>query len=180
MVYLHRFAFSPESDPFLAAWPKMVTDAQTICNVVRRSGVELAGTVGNGDPIFGEHYIALNGPRYDPKLKGSALVIDRRPPDSFDPDFESYLWKGFILGDCDTEAKPYDLAVTAILLRCAQLCPPSFVITSDGSWDTDWAPARSICQTLFGSAILPQQGIGGPLDIHIDEGPAVVTSLVDH
>ena len=40
---------------------------------------------------------------------------------------------------CTTGRKPYDLAVSAILLRCALLLPQAFAISSDGAWDREWA-----------------------------------------
>lgn len=40
---------------------------------------------------------------------------------------------------CTTSRKPYDLAVSAILLRCTLLLPQAFAVASDGAWDAEWA-----------------------------------------
>lgn len=67
---------------------------------------------------------------------------------------------GRVVGFCKTGRHPYDLAVTAILLRCHRLLPDGFAIHSDGAWDTEWRrgnrmptrdpSARGIVAELFG------------------------------
>lgn len=37
-----------------------------------------------------------------------------------------------------TARKPYDIAVTSILLRCRHIAPDAFVIGSDGEWTHEW------------------------------------------
>lgn len=57
--------------------------------------------------------------------------------------------KNQAFGFCKTNHRPYDRAVTAVLLRCHLLAPGAFTITSDGDWDQDWRQARTIVETLF-------------------------------
>ena len=45
----------------------------------------------------------------------------------------------FVSGFCKTARKPYDIAVTSMLLRCRHLAPDAFLIASDGAWDLEWA-----------------------------------------
>lgn len=54
---------------------------------------------------------------------------------------------------CKTDGQPYDLAVTATLLRCHLLLPEAFLITSEGDWTADWQPARRLVKRLFGATV---------------------------
>lgn len=48
---------------------------------------------------------------------------------------------------CKTGRSPYDLAVTAVLLRASQ----HIRLSSDGFWDAEWRPARDLIHGLFGA-----------------------------
>jgi hypothetical protein len=52
---------------------------------------------------------------------------------------------------CKTGRSSYDLAVTAILLRASQHAPRHIRLSSDGSWDAEWRPARDLIHGLFGA-----------------------------
>ncbi|NUT34499.1 MAG: hypothetical protein HOV79_15635 [Hamadaea sp.] len=66
---------------------------------------------------------------------------------------------------CKSGYRRYDLAVTAILLRCRMLAPGDFRIASDGTWD-DWdtpiadcmPSTRRLTADLFGP--LPDRPFG--------------------
>lgn len=49
---------------------------------------------------------------------------------------------------CKTARKPYDLAVCLCLLRIAHHSP-TFRVSSDGGWHSDWMKARNVYQHLF-------------------------------
>lgn len=53
---------------------------------------------------------------------------------------------------CKTARKPYDLAVTLVLLVMAAEAPKSLRLASDGDWDVEdeWIPARKAYKELFG------------------------------
>lgn len=128
----------------MAAWLRMVADARMIASHVQDVlGVHLAGGVGEGSPEIGERRIWLNGPAEE-DLRHDTFVIDpasrriyarqarrdrQRTPRA----------RAAVLSDfCKTNRKPYDIAVTSILLRCRHLAPDAFIIASDGAWEHEW------------------------------------------
>lgn len=50
---------------------------------------------------------------------------------------------------CKTARKPYDLAVCLVLLSMHRHAPDRVKIGSDGDWETDWAEARRVYNSLF-------------------------------
>lgn len=154
MGYTHYYRYVPEHPGFRAAWPRMVEDADRIIERVRSTGIFITGF--DGKPAAGVDRIAFAGDD-DNELSGESFVITPKLAD-LDP------WErekqGVVTNFCKTERYPYDVAVTAILLRCHLLAPDAFAIHSDGRWDEDWAqeacwPAtglntRDLVAELFG------------------------------
>jgi hypothetical protein len=150
MGYTHDFAYDPNAESFITAWPQMVDDARTIGTHVQEAlGVRLADGVGRGQPEFIERWIYLNGPsRRD--LGHETLLIDPQPWKVWneaaadgqqrwaDEEHQRLSERGFVWAFCKTARKPYDIAVTSILLRCRHLAPDSFAIGSDGRWEREW------------------------------------------
>ncbi|HTZ62681.1 MAG TPA: hypothetical protein VMB51_01100 [Solirubrobacteraceae bacterium] len=149
MGYSHYFAYDPRAEPFIAAWPRMVADAAVIATHVQNVlGVRLAGGTGEGPPEIDERRIWLNGPA-EQQLDHDTFLIDLAPCHAGGvhatlaqrrrtrqrSEFER---RGFVLDSCKTNRKPYDIAVTSILLRCRHLAPNAFVIASDGAWEREW------------------------------------------
>ncbi len=152
MGYTHYFAYDPNVASFLDAWPRMVSDAQLIAIHVRLTlRVRLADGVGEGEPEITERRISLNGP-VEGGLAHETFTIDPTPWRTWDEqaalghadwaDYERGLFesRGFIAAFCKTARRPYDIAVSSILLRCRHLAPDAFVIASDGDWEGDWHP----------------------------------------
>jgi hypothetical protein len=153
--YTHYFAYDPSAESFIAAWPQIFTDAWLIASYVQGAlGTRLAGGDGQGQPEITQHRIRLNGPAVGGLDHETFLIAP-----TLRADFEE---RGFLVGFCKTARKPYDIAVTSILLRCQRLAPAAFVIASDGDWQRDWchggpvAPGRkqaatpvSIVEVLF-------------------------------
>jgi len=52
---------------------------------------------------------------------------------------------------CKTALKPYDLAVTLVLLAAHDVAPGVLSIGSDGDWDSEWVEARTDYKALFGT-----------------------------
>lgn len=150
MGYTHYFSYEPRADSFIAAWPQIVDDARLIAEHVQSElGVRLAGGLGTGEPELDRRHIWLNGPdRGD--LGHETLLIDPEPWVSWDEqaahghadwaarEREQFETRGFYVSFCKTARKPYDIAVTSILLRARHLASGSFVIGSDGDWDLEW------------------------------------------
>ncbi|KAE8389332.1 hypothetical protein BDV23DRAFT_184572 [Aspergillus alliaceus] len=56
--------------------------------------------------------------------------------------------KGVNLHSSDTARKPYDVVVTCILLPASTLASNSFYVCSNGLWNDEWMPARSLYERL--------------------------------
>jgi hypothetical protein len=133
--HTHHWRYQPNDPAWAAVWPSLIHDTTLIVQEVSRT-VALAGPGRNGPPVIDAMSgIAFNG-------------ADDAGCDSFllpapGPQRRHWFY-------CNTHRLPYDLAVTATLLRCHFLAPDTFVIGGDGSWHRDWRPARDLIQHLFG------------------------------
>jgi hypothetical protein len=150
MGYTHYFAYDPNAESFVKSWPQIVTDAHAIgAYVQQKLGIRLADGMGDGHPEFTERWIYLNGPsRRD--LGHETFLIDPTPWKVWDEqaalghrrwadhERQQFEERGFLWAFCKTARKPYDIAVTSILLRCRHLAPDAFVIGSDGHWEREW------------------------------------------
>jgi hypothetical protein len=126
--YTHHFAYDYTHPSFRGAWPQMVSDANRIVMVCQQRGVGVAGWDGVGRPQIDSTGIALNG-------------VGDESHESLNIELAESAWSPddrFIYSFCKTNRKPYDIVVTAILLRCHELAPESFAIASDGSWEYEW------------------------------------------
>jgi hypothetical protein len=154
MGYTHHYRYSPEHPSFRDAWPQMVTDAQRIVDRVQDAGVIILGF--DGIPPVSATGIAFGGD-YTQELTAESFIIS--------PSLERlrpwhYNGAGVVQTFCKTERYPYDLAVTAILLRCRSIAPDAFFVSSDGDWDDDWSQdathpptglsTRGVVTELFG------------------------------
>lgn len=91
------------------------------------------------------------------ELDGESFVISPTLDDLPSWDYDEH---GVVRTFCKTERFPYDLAVTAILLRCSSLVPDTFLVHSDGDWTEEWLrdatcpptgmSARGLVTDLFG------------------------------
>src|SRR5438270_13034135 len=128
--YAHRYAYLPADPQWVQAWPQILDDVRTIVEQVRRLGVVIAGPDGLRRPVFDPGMgIDFNGDATT-DLAGDTFTL--MAPLFTAPTVTAQA-------TCRTGAKPHDLAVAAVLLRCVQLVPDVFVVDSDGGWDTDWA-----------------------------------------
>lgn len=69
------------------------------------------------------------------------------------PDLQSWQEKGDdYFNFCKTARKPYDLAVTLVMLVIISEAPKCVTLSSDGDWDAEdeWVPARNVYKELFG------------------------------
>jgi hypothetical protein len=114
-------------------WPQILRDATRIVEHVGAT-VSIAGPDGTDAPILNDTGIAFNGalPDHDDSFE---LVA---------PDAGGPVW-----AYCKTARHAYDVAVTAVLLRCHLLLPTEVRINSDGRFDSDWLPARHLVRQLF-------------------------------
>lgn len=167
MVYTHYWAYQPDSSQFIRIFPLLVADSRDILAHLSDRGMSLAGPTGIGRPLLNEAIIAVNGTRPQSGenfvlAPGSGSGITAHTPDG----------SAFRMDWCQTRRQPYDLAVTAILLRAAQLAPGTFSLASDGGWLHDWQDARRLLMELFdahgkASPLRPLAELGrGPEALH--------------
>ena len=167
MVYTHYWAYQPDSAHFTAIFPRLVADSRDILGQLSDQGVSLAGPTGIGAPLLNEAVIAFNGTRPD---SGENFVL--APGAGSGITAHTADGAAFRLDWCQTRRHPYDLAVTAILLRAAQLAPRQVALSSDGSWQHDWDAAHLLLIKLFdaygeGSYLLPLADLSrGPESLH--------------
>jgi hypothetical protein len=133
MGYTHYWTYGPGSAGYRNAWPQIVRDTAVILGHLG-SSVALAGPVGTGAPTVDPAGIAFNG-----AVPHDYDTFELSAPAGGEP-----LWDF-----CKTGRRPYDIAVTAVLLRCHLLLPDGFRINSDGRWNSDWYQARALVQRLF-------------------------------
>jgi hypothetical protein len=178
MGYTHYFAYDPNAESVTKARLRIIDDARAIgVHVQEALGIRLANGVGEGQPEFTERWINLNGPsRRD--LGHETFLLDFQPWKVWDEEAalgyqhwadnerRRFEERGFIWAFCKTTRKPYDIAVTSILLRCHHLAPDAFVIGSDGQWEREWQHGAmywgagcepgtgpvEVVRTLFGQA----------------------------
>lgn len=135
MGYTHYWEAGTKPDTFVAAYPDIQLDAVRICKHAQTVlGVNLADGLGAGDrPIITEGVLALNG------------------SEAFGEDYETFALRPQLgaFDFCKTAHRPYDVVVTAILLRAAHHAPEGIKVSSDGDWD-EWKPARTLVEELFG------------------------------
>lgn len=134
MGYTHYWNV-PDDDAYDEAWPQIVEDTRKIAEAVAQRGIVLANWNGNGTPTIDNGTISFNG---DGATDNDYETFQLDPPGSGASDF----------GGCKTARRPYDLAVTAVLVRVNMLVP-SFTISSDGG-DEGFAEARELLAELFG------------------------------
>jgi hypothetical protein len=153
-VTVHFWAYQPSHPAYRTAWPTMLADTRRIIDHVRRLGIVIAGPDGRRAPVLdaGED-IQFNGDA-STDLAGEPFLLLAPLP-------EHPRGHPTATASITTNRKPYDLAVTAVLLRAALLVPQAFVVASDASWaqwgngSPSWPPAarwhspRRIVADLF-------------------------------
>jgi hypothetical protein len=151
MGYTHYFSYDPNAESFITSWTKMVDDARAIAeHIQKKLGIQLTSAIGEDAPELTEALIGLNGPVLG-DLWYESLIIDPAPWKIWDEEAargnthwaegerREFEERGrAVAAFCKTARKPYDIAVTSILLRCRHLAPDAFVIGSDGDWENEW------------------------------------------
>ena len=170
--YAHRYAYLPADPGWAQAWPQILDDARTIVEQVRHLGVVIAGPDGLRHPVFDPGVgVDFNGDATT-DLAGDTFTV-----------MAPMLIHSTVTAKaiCRTGAKPYDLAVAALLLRCAQLVPDVFVLDSDGGWDTQWLTGHhpASAGTVLAS---PRNLVGMLFEPYPDTSPFsdITTFLIRH
>lgn len=99
--------------------------------------ISLAGTEGNGQPVFTDEEVVFNGIE---GAKCEPFVFRRTQPPRPERDV--------VFEYCKTEHLPYDLAVQCCLVVFNHYFKELIEISTDGSGD-DWQEAFDICRKEF-------------------------------
>lgn len=158
----HSWAYQPSHPAYRTAWPTLLGDARRIIDHVRGLGVVIAGPDGLRTPILDiADVISFNGDA-STDLAGQPFTLLAPLP-------QHPRGPATATATAATNRKPYELAVTAILLRAALLVPQAFTVASDLSW-TQWgqgfpawpSPARGTS---------PRRIVADLFDAHPAESP---------
>jgi hypothetical protein len=136
VVYEHCWSYSRSLPAYDVAWPYLVADTLTILAAVSAAGIHLAGPTGLGEPIADARTgIVVNG---DAARHENGATFLLRPPTPW-----AAAGSGgeppAVIDSCQTARHPYDVAVTAVLLRFGLALPGAFTVLSDGRWNHEWA-----------------------------------------
>jgi hypothetical protein len=146
--------------------------------VTARAPLIVTGPIGNeGRPELTDSRVAFNGggwadvDGHPQRLWGASFWVDRvYGPPEFDPPLPTDPFadleprpdhRGWWCENYKTNHRPYDLAVTASLIRLAHRFPEGVQVSSDGGPD-EWLAGLDLCRDLFGHAELPFAGYGAP------------------
>jgi hypothetical protein len=109
-----------------------------LLNVLTETGVELAGSEGDGEPYISLDEITFNGTKglhcEDFKIKRTDMPRHGRD---------------VVFSFCKTENLPYDLCVKCALVILKHYFDDSIKIRSDGT-NEDWQDAQDLCQKCLG------------------------------
>lgn len=135
MGYTHYW-YAGKAEDWAAAYPEIQLDATKIVKAAQKRGIALGNGWGDDKPVITEGALELNGVG-DEGHETFSLSTTLR-----DFDF------------CKTARKPYDVVVTAILLRAHHHAPDGIKISSDGYWE-EWDQGRALVKELFGDDPTP-------------------------
>ena len=117
----------------------------------------VAGPLGSGQPELNDEFVSFNGGGYVEvdghlnRLWCETFHLDR---DLGGEGFTGPDERGWYFECCKTRQMPYDLVVTASLIRLAHRFPEGVEVSSDG-WPEDWQAGLDLCRNVFGHAELP-------------------------
>jgi hypothetical protein len=100
-----------------------------------------------GTPTITDSLVAFNGDANAGEAYAT-FSVSKEELINGNPNLEN---RGF--GACKTQGKPYDLLVTAALVRLAYYFP-TMQISSDGGWPGMWE-GSILCQEVFGVGVNP-------------------------
>ena len=127
---------------------EQITDAyKQVCAAVAKRGIKLVTNIENPHKFLEDldKRIWFNG---DGANAHETFVLERRiKPDELD-DWRITDDHPFGFDFCKTQDKPYDLAVTAVLILCEHFAKGVLDIGSDGGV-ADWEPALVLLEELF-------------------------------
>lgn len=166
MGYTHYWKWhtAPDAERFTqwSADVKTLLDSLFLYPEITEDSLVIRGPNGTGSPVLTSSLVAFNGDAdTDENHESFYLDFDNPQPwlslSAGRYDFAQAPFDSF----CKTARCPYDLIVTAALIRLAHYFPTEVKISSDGEAE-DWASGSLLCQKVFGAGDIPlQDGIDG-------------------
>jgi hypothetical protein len=160
--------------------------------VTVRAPLVVTGPIGNeGRPQLNDGRVAFNGAAWvdvdgqPQRLWGASFWVDRvYGPPEFDPPLPNDPFadleprpdeRGWWCESYKTNHRPYDLAVTASLIRLAHRFPEGVQVSSDGGPE-EWQAGLDLCRDVFGHAELPFAVGNAPAPV---AGPGRLNELLE-
>ncbi len=151
MGYTHYWKRPRNNSGSPEMFGRLALDVKKIIKQAELDGIRIRNAYGEGEPEFNEAYFGING-------DASAFSDDGR-----DLAHESFVWEGIptikewrkdepeSFDFCKTNYKPYDVVVTAILIRAKHIYGDCVSISSDGDWESiHWVPSSILYEQVFG------------------------------
>ena len=138
MGYTHYWNTKPELDK--TQWAAFIDDVCKIYDVAKAHKIELQYEFDEPKPpIVDLNVVRFNGVGKDGH---ETFLLDRKGRPSSSRPTECF-------GFCKTAQKPYDTAVTAVLIVAKHHFKDDIAVTSDGQ-DEDWEEGRQLCAKILG------------------------------
>lgn len=166
MGYVHYYSRNITTPDPSDAYGRLAIDAMRIVSEAQAQGIRICGWHGAGEPEFTEAFFQFNG--WD-GVEGLSIVGERESCETFRwdavptigefDDRERIAQTGMIDGWVKTQARPYDAAVCAVLIRAKVHYGAHVWVGSDGCWGephpeewakATWLPGRALYEATFG------------------------------
>jgi hypothetical protein len=157
MGYSHYHRLDPSHPQFREGWPRLVNDAQRVAQAVEKHGISLRGGYGVFEPVFSSDDVAVPDP-WGGRMRFEGGAIWLNGDQDRDEECESFLITPSRGPEffTKTQGMPYDLAVSAILLRAHAIMPQALeseVPTGNAPVEGDatelWQAAQKLVDQLF-------------------------------
>lgn len=126
-------------------WEEFINDVKKVYENFLKVELKIAGGFGVGEPVFDENMVWFNG---EGELAEQTFYLPRIILENGKKGY-LVLEKVFCFTFCNTDRKPYDILVTAVLILAKRHFDKKIKIASDGNW-RDWKEARELIERTLG------------------------------
>ena len=158
MGYTHYWRRPRKNAGSAYMFGQLALDTKKIIAQAEQDGIRIRNGQGEGEPEFNEAYFSING--------DASHYVEGR-----DMAHETFRWEGIpsisehrkdepeTFDFCKTAYKPYDVVVTAILIRAKHIYGDCVSISSDGDWESNpnfpdgygsWQTGHELYERVFG------------------------------
>lgn len=157
MGYTHYWKRPKNNSGSAYMFGQLALDAKKIIEQAEQDGIRIRNGHGEGEPDFNEASFSINGDAMGTRTEASGALAPA------DLAHETFYWEGIptiqewrkdepmTFDFCKTAYKPYDVVVTAILIRAKYIYGSCVEVSSDGDWESiHWAYGRELYERVFG------------------------------